>query len=140
MYQDKISVEQVVTLLEQRKITATNQRVEIAHALLNRRGHFSADDVYVLVNTDRPRVSKATVYNTLGLFSEQGILRQVIVDPSRVFYDVNVGPHHHFFDADTGTLTDIPADQVNIAGIPTLPAGAQLECVDVIVRIRSKAA
>jgi len=82
------------------------------------------------------RVSKATIYNTLGLFAERGLIREVIADPARVFYDPNIAPHHHFYDTSTGKLMDIPADDVQIQGLPALPEGMRMESVDVIVRIR----
>ncbi|MBI3547275.1 MAG: transcriptional repressor, partial [Gammaproteobacteria bacterium] len=98
--------------------------------------HLSADEVFRLINADNQRVSKATVYNTLGLLADKGVVREVIADPTRVFYDPNTTPHHHFFDVATGELTDISADQIHVTGLPPLPAGAKLEGVDVIVRLR----
>ena len=89
-----------------------------------------------MVNTEGRRVSKATVYNTLGLLADKGVVREVIADPDRIFYDPNTKPHHHFFDVATGQLTDISADQIQVTGLPALPVGAQLEGVDVIVRLR----
>jgi Fur family iron response transcriptional regulator len=60
----------------------------------------------------------------------------VIADPTRIFYDPNTQPHHHFFDVATGELTDISADQIRVSSLPPLPPGARLEGVDVIVRLR----
>ena len=85
-------------------------------------------------------VSKATIYNTLGLFASKGLLREVIVDPSRVFYDSNTGHHHHFFNVDSGTLSDIQADQLPIGDLPSLPEGTEVDGVDVIVRVRNQSA
>ncbi len=82
-------------------------------------------------------MSKATVYNTLGLLAQRGVIREVIVDPDRVFYDPNVAPHHHFYNIDTGRLSDIDASKVEIHGLPSLPEGCRLEGVEVIVRLRS---
>ena len=117
-------------------ITPTQQRVEIAQILLAQPQHMSAEQVLKVVNRDGAVVSKATVYNTLGLFAKRGLVREVIVDPSKVFYDSNTGPHHHFFNVDTGELTDIESDEVNIAEIPTLPEGTEAAGVDVIIRLR----
>ena len=83
-------------------------------------------------------VSKATVYNTLGLFAEKGLVREVIVDPSKVFYDSNCSDHHHFYDIDSCTLTDIDARQIAVGGLPDVPAGKIVDRVDVIVRVRSR--
>jgi Fur family iron response transcriptional regulator len=140
MHYETMSSDEVAQTLAKFDILATSQRVDIAQALLSHGGHFSADEVFALVNASGPRVSKATVYNTLGLFSERGLVRQVIVDPARVFYDVNTHPHYHFFDCDTGKLTDIQGDQMTISGIPNLPEGSCLDRVDVIVRVRRPAA
>lgn len=123
-------------LLRSYDITPTAQRVEIAELLFGRHEHLSAEDVFMLVNAGSSRVSKATVYNTLGLFAERGLIREVIADPARIFYDPNTTPHHHFYDVSTGMLTDIPAAQVQISGLPTLPEGMRVDGVDVVVRVR----
>ncbi len=127
----------VVALLRSHGIHPTSQRVLIARVLFTRCTHLSAEDVYRLVNVDNRRVSKATVYNTLGLLADKGVVREVIADPTRIFYDPNTTPHHHFFDVTTGELTDISAEQIHVSGLPPLPSGAQLEGVDVIVRMRA---
>lgn len=126
-------------LLQAHGITPTAQRVEIAGLLLARHQHLSADQVLARVN-DRgsAHVSKATVYNTLGLFAEKGLVRQVIVDPAKVFYDSNVAPHHHFYNVDTGALTDFEAPGLPVASLPALPEGTESAGVDVIVRVRNR--
>ena len=126
----------IAELLRQHGIQPTSQRLLIARLLFTRCMHLSAEEVFQLVNADNRRVSKATVYNTLGLLAEKGVVREVIADPNRIFYDPNTQPHHHFFDVATGQLTDISADQIQVSGLPPLPVGAQLEGVDVIVRLR----
>lgn len=135
MHQSKSDAE-IGELLHQHGIHPTLQRVLITRLLFARCTHLSAEDVFRLVNTEGRRVSKATVYNTLGLLAGKGVVREVIADPDRIFYDPNTEPHHHFFDVATGQLTDISADQIQVTGLPPLPVGAQLEGVDVIVRLR----
>ncbi|MHB8348398.1 MAG: Fur family transcriptional regulator [Acidiferrobacterales bacterium] len=130
------SHDEIVSILRDHEINPTAQRVEIARELFSKKGHYSAEDVFTLVNNEQAQVSKATVYNTLGLFAEKGLIRQLIVDPTKVFYDPNMIPHHHFYDVVSGQLTDIDAQDVRITGLPPLPAGAQMEGVDVIVRMR----
>ncbi|NIP72848.1 MAG: transcriptional repressor [Gammaproteobacteria bacterium] len=124
-------------LLKARGITPTQQRVEIASILLARPQHLSADELLALVN-GYARVSKATIYNTLGLFARKGLVREVIVDPSKVFYDSNTDPHHHFYNVSTGELTDICGVHVDVPEVPRLPDGTEVDGVDVIVRLRSK--
>ncbi len=130
------SQEELTALLHRHGINPTAQRLEIARLLFARAEHLSAEDVFVLVNTAATPVSKATVYNTLGLFAEQGLIREVIADPNKVFYDPNTAPHYHFYDVATGQLTDIDAEGVQITGLPSLPDGTRMEGVDVIVRLR----
>lgn len=127
---------EIVALLRSHDIYPTTQRVIITRLLFEKCTHLSAEDVFRLVNADNHHVSKATVYNTLGLLAEKGVVREVIADPTRIFYDPNTQPHHHFFDVATGELTDISADQIRVSSLPPLPPGARLEGVDVIVRLR----
>ena len=134
------SKQDVARLLRDHGILPTQQRLMIARVLFDRRHHFSADQVMSSVNEGRDRVSKATVYNTLGLFARNGLVREVIVDPARVFYDPNTSNHHHFYNVDTGELIDIDSDSLQINDLPELPAGTVAEGVDVIIRLRSESA
>jgi Fur family iron response transcriptional regulator len=126
-------------LLARHGITPTRQRIEIALALFASAGHLSADQVFAVVNERRPATSKATVYNTLKLFRDRGLIREVIANPNKVFYDPNTAPHYHFYNVDTGVLMDIDARSVELTGLPPLPEGTVTEGVDVIVRLRSRA-
>lgn len=126
-------------LLRQHAINPTHQRLEIAYALFSRQEHLSADQILAIVNTKHSETSKATVYNTLNLFVEKKLIREVIVDPSKVFYDPNTYEHHHFYDVVSGRLTDIDAADFKISGLPVLPPGVITEGIDVIVRIRPQA-
>lgn len=129
----------MASLLRSHDINPTHQRIEIAHALFSRQEHLSADQVMTIVNTRHSETSKATVYNTLKLFLEKGLVREVIVDPSKVFYDPNTLPHHHLYEVDTGKLSDIDAAHVHISGLPDLPDGMITEGIDLIVRVRRAA-
>ena len=117
-------------------ITPTHQRVRIGEALFAKAQHVSAEQVHSMVNANQEGVSKATVYNTLGLFAKKGLLNEVIIEPNKVFYDTNLEKHHHLYHTDAGMLEDISADQVKIEQLPELPSGTILEDVDVIIRLR----
>jgi Fur family transcriptional regulator, iron response regulator len=125
-------------LLRRHGITPTDQRIEIASAMLERREHLSADQVLARVNARQEQVSKATVYNTLRLFVEKKLIRELVVDPARIVYDPNTVPHHHLYDVETGQLTDISSDGVRVLGLPALPAGTMAEGVDIVVRTRRR--
>jgi len=126
----------VATCLRNCGITPTQQRVRIGEVLFSKAQHVSAEQVLAMVNKDQEEVSKATVYNTLGLFAKNGLLNEVIIKPSKVFYDTNLEKHHHLYHIDSGTLEDISASQVKIEQLPELPSGTELEDVDVIIRLR----
>src|SRR3970040_997420 len=106
----------LVAMLRGHDINPTHQRIEIAYALFSRGEHLSADQVLAIVNDRHSETSKATVYNTLNLFLEKKLIREVIVDPSKVFYDPNTEPHHHLYKLDTGELADIDAAGVEAQG------------------------
>jgi Fur family iron response transcriptional regulator len=124
-------------LLARYDIAPTQQRRQIAQILFARPQHLSADQVLARVNQNGVVASKATVYNTLGLFARKGLVREVIVDPSKVFYDSNTSAHHHFYHVDTGQLQDIDSQELSLQGMPTLPEGVELDGVDIIVRVRT---
>jgi len=139
MFGSSYNRENLSDVLRGRGINPTHQRIEIAHAIFSRGEHLSADQILALVNDRASETSKATVYNTLNLFLEKKLIREVIVDPSKVFYDPNTEPHHHFYNVDTGELTDIDARDIRVTGLPALPQGLAAEGVDIIVRVRSSA-
>jgi Fur family iron response transcriptional regulator len=125
--------------LKQRLIAAgispTPQRLAVAGALLEKSQHLTADQVFERVKGEH--VSLATVYNTLKLLTERNLLREVVVNPTRVFFDSCTDAHHHFFDAETGELTDIPAEQLGLNQLPRIPAGKELAEVQIVLRLRS---
>ena len=126
----------MIARLKQAGVTPTQQRVEIAQILFARPQHLSAEQVLAIVNSESSLVSKATVYNTLGLFASKGLLSEVIVDPTKVFYDSNTSNHHHFYNVDSGELIDVDSEAVNLSNLPPLPEGTEAEAVDVIIRVR----
>ncbi|MGR8950396.1 MAG: Fur family transcriptional regulator [Gammaproteobacteria bacterium] len=133
-----VAKDAVPSILRSHGIQATAQRVEIAAILLAAKQHLSADQVLTSVNNSGGPVSKATVYNTLGLFAERGLVRQVIVDSTKVFYDSNTAPHYHFYNVDDGALMDVEADLVPIEQLPSAPEGTFADGVDIVIRIRNQ--
>lgn len=131
------SREEVAELLRAHAITPTHQRMEIAQVLFEKRWHPSADQILAAANVRYAETSKATVYNTLKLFLEKGLVRELIVDPNKVFYDSNTSEHHHFYDIESGEITDISATGIRVDGLPPLPAGMVAAGIDIIVRTRS---
>jgi Fur family iron response transcriptional regulator len=132
-----MSRSEILTKFETHGILPTPQRMEVAEILLQKPQHLSADQIIDELRVKGSSVSKATVYNSLSLFGERGLVKECLVDPERRFYDSTTSPHHHFYNADTGELSDIPADSIEVNGLPELPAGTQLESAELTVRIRN---
>ena len=115
----------------------TRQRLALAKLLLESGPrHLTAEELYHEAHNAGIPVSLATVYNTLHQFTSVGLLREVVVDMGQSYFDTNTSHHHHFFDESTGQLTDIPEHDVEIGRLPTPPSGAEIDRVEVIVRLR----
>jgi len=124
-------------LLADHGLQVTSQRLDIAEYVLSRPQHLSADQILSALRSSGSRVSKATVYNTMNLFSERGIVRTVDVDSDRQYYDSRSEPHHHFYNVDTGELTDLPAESVRLELTTALPQGTERESVEIVVRVKT---
>ncbi len=99
--------------------------------------HVTADQLFVEASAASIPVSLATVYNVLNQFTTAGLLREVVVEPGRSYFDTNIDDHHHFFCAASGALQDIAGQDVTVSGIPLPPAGTEISCIEVIVRVRA---
>ena len=114
----------------------TRQRLALARLLFDGCDrHVSAEQLHVSALSSSIRVSLATVYNTLHQFTGAGLLREIVVDAGRSYFDTNVSTHHHFFYEKSGQLMDIPGDTIRLDGIPDAPDGHRISRVDVIVRV-----
>jgi Fur family transcriptional regulator, iron response regulator len=114
----------------------TRQRLALASLLIGRGDrHVTADQLHDEAAAAAIPVSLATVYNTLHQFTAAGLLREVVVEPGRSYFDTNTADHHHFFCAANGKLQDIPAQDVTVAGLPLPPAGTEIRRIDVVVRV-----
>lgn len=116
----------------------TRQRLALARLLVGdgRHRHVTAESLHDASRATGEKVSLATVYNTLKLFSEAGLLREITVNGARSYFDTNTSNHPHFFWEDTGELMDAPARELEICGLPKAPAGAEISKVDVVIRLR----
>ena len=127
---------QVIALLQEAGLRPTRQRMGLARLLFDAgHRHVTAEDLHTEAKAAGLPVSLATIYNTLHQFNASGLLREVIVEPGRVYFDTNTSGHHHFFFEETGEICDIPENEISIARLPSLPDGAQLNRVDVVVRV-----
>ncbi|WP_374656329.1 iron response transcriptional regulator IrrA [Dongia sp.] len=126
----------ILAKLKEAGLRPTRQRLSLAKLLFEGGDrHISAEDLHAEAVANRIQVSLATIYNTLHQFTAAGLLREVVVEPGRSYFDNNITPHHHFFVEGEGKLMDIPAAQVALSQLPEPPAGMKVARVDVIVRL-----
>ena len=128
---------EIPALLREHGIQPSSQRVAIAAYVLFTDDHPSADQVWERVRPSLPVVSRATVYNTLNLFTEKGLLRQLVLAEGRVVFDPKTDRHHHFIDEATGRIHDVPWDAVPVGPAPRLP-GFEITEYQVVMRGRTK--
>ena len=134
-----VEVIDLTSLLQRHSIRPTRQRVRVAEVLLTTPVHMTAEQLLAALREEPGRVvSKATVYNTLKLFVERGLARQIHLDPDRCVYDSTMRPHHHFQNVDTGEMFDIAPHELDFARLPPLPPGTEIDSVDVVIRVRSR--
>ena len=119
----------------------TRQRLVLAELLIGdgRNRHVTAEGLHAAARRNNAPVSLATVYNTLRAFCRAGLLQEVTVDGSRSYFDTRTDDHPHYYWEEDGRLTDAPNDAVVLAGAPILPEGAELDRIDVVIRLRRRA-
>jgi len=134
----KPAAEAIDSFLSDHGIFATAQRRTVARVLFSRNQHVTPEQLHELITLSGARVSKATVYNTLGVFAEKGLVREIHVSNSKTFYDSNTSRHHHFYNVDTGDLIDMKERLVPLFLQTDLPDGTVMETADLVVRVRNK--
>jgi len=123
--------------LRRQGIQPSAQRLAVAAYVLRTEEHPSADQVWGRVRERFPAISRATVYNTLNLFVERGLLRQHVLAEGRVVFDPNVHPHHHFIDESSGAILDVPWEAVDVRRVAELK-GFEVREYQVVMRGRRK--
>jgi len=128
--------EAIRTRLREAGLRPTRQREELAQLLFGAGDrHVTAEALHREAMLAGTQVSLATVYNTLHQFTEAGLLREVVVDAGRAYFDTNTDRHHHFFNTHTHELADIHGDAISVGGLPQAPVGTEVEGVEVVVRV-----
>lgn len=127
----------LMVVLRMAGLRPTRQRIALAELLFSGpHRHVSAEELHGEAEGGGVSVSLATVYNTLHQFHEAGLLREVTVDAARSYFDTDTSDHHHFYLEDEQRVIDIPADAIEISGLPDAPKGMTVTHVDVVVRVR----
>lgn len=122
--------------LRSAELRPTRQRLALAKLLFEKGDrHITAEGLHEEALQAKVSVSLATVYNTLHQFTAVGLLREIMVDGTRSYFDTNTEEHHHFFFEGSGRLQDIPAERVVVSELPPPPNGTAVCRVDVIIRV-----
>ena len=114
-------------------IQPSAQRVAVADYVLYTTDHPSADQVWAEVKRSFPMLSRATVYNTLNLFTEKGLLRELVLAEGRIVFDPKLDPHHHFLDEETGEIVDVPWSALDVRRVHSL-SGFDVREYQVVMR------
>ena len=129
--------EDVIELLTQHGIQPSAHRVAVAQYVLTTQEHPSAERVWARVRSRFPMISRATVYNTLNLFVEKALLRELHLSPDSVVFDPNMDRHHHLIDEDSGRIFDVPWGDVEVCNVSRI-AGYEVSDYQVVMRGRKK--
>ncbi len=117
-------------------LSRTRQRVALISLLFpGHDRHVTAEQLHAEVMAQGHKLSLATIYNTLRQFKDAGLLREVVVDPTRSYFDTNVSTHHHFYSESSGMLRDIPENRITVGNLPVPPDGMSIRSVEVIIRV-----
>lgn len=126
----------VEAVLRSAGLRPTRQRLGLTKLLFGQGPrHVSAEALYEEACRAGLMMSLATVYNTLHQFTEAGLLRELAADGAKSYFDTNVAHHHHFL-VDGHRLIDVPAASVTVAALPDIPAGYEVERIDVVIRLK----
>ena len=119
-------------------VTPTKQRLDLAKLIFAKKQHFTAADLISLADKNRLNISMATIYNTLSLLEDKGMLKTINIDNELKFYDTNLENHHHLYNTTMSTLTDIAHDRVTFAELPELPNTLEIESTELLIKVKNK--
>ncbi len=129
---------EIENILRKHGLSPTSQRIAIANLILVENIHITADQLHVRLRENGLLISKATVYNTLGIFVISGLLKEIYIDSNCTYYDSNISCHHHIYNIDSGELSDI-SQPVDVSFDPSILANNTIiEEVEVVFRVRNQ--
>ena len=135
-----VTSDDIMELLRDAGLRPTRQRRSLAQQLFSGSDrHVTAEQLHSESLGQGVSVSLATVYNTLHQFTTAGLLRELVVDAGRSYFDTNISAHHHLYFEDSGKLRDVSGDNIAIGELPALPEGAEISRIDIIIRVRNGA-
>jgi len=111
-------------------LKVTPQRIAVYRAILSRRDHPSAEELYEELKGKIEGISLTTVYRTLSSLERVGLVQRVPTLKDKVRYDARVEPHSHFICLNCGRIYDIDV-LPNVDEERVKPIGKPLNCTAV---------
>ena len=131
-------MDNLASLLIEKGITPTKQRLELASLIFDKNQHFTASNLLAKVQKAGFGISQATVYNTLWLFEQRGMLKTIDMHNDCKFYDTNLTSHHHIFNTESNTITDISNNEIEFSKLPEIPNSLEVEQTEVLIKVKPK--
>ena len=132
------SMDKYEKLYRELNVTPTKQRLDLAHLIFAKKQHFTAAELISMADKNELNISMATVYNTLSLLEDKGMLKTINIDNELKFYDTNLEDHHHLYNTTMSTLSDIAHDEVVFAELPELPKNLEIESTELLIKAHNK--
>lgn len=126
---DQSYVDRGVDLLRDRGYKVTSQRRAILELFERRGEHLQPAQIHARLESKLPSLSLATVYNTLELFEQEGLVNRVTARDGETYFDPNVDPHHHAVCNECGELFDIEITDEALGQL--VEASGTTDCEDV---------
>ena len=114
-------------------VRPTVQRYAVLQYLAGNGVHATAEEIFLALNREDPRASRATVYNNLKSLTRAGLAREVTAEGKAARFDASLHPHHHFVCERCGNVEDIPWFELPAAARTSLGA-RQVRSVEVVFR------
>jgi len=130
---NRLSQRQLDALARARRLKITPQRRAIVEYLASTEHHPTPEEILVAVNRRFPLTSRATVYNTLSLLKESGLIRELFLG-GILRFDSNLGPHHHFVCRRCGKVEDVRWEAVPPFPVGELPGKHAVDSFEITLR------
>ena len=104
--------QQLITTLREKGFKVTPQRLTICKSVLSSKKHPNVEQVYETVQKQYPTISLATVYQTLHLLTEIGLLQELGFNGGNFRYDPNNSPHLNIVCKTCGKIQDYESEKV----------------------------
>jgi len=128
-----MNIQQIIAILRERGYKVTPQRLAVCKVILSSKDHPTAEQIYRKVKEEHPTMSPATVYQTLHLFTNAGLVQELGLSGRISRYERNTSPHINVVCQKCGEITDYEAETIKemyqkiVEELGFKPTGQRLE-------------